>query len=167
MRIRRYFGAGIALFRKTINGYEIFLGKRCVKKGFGKWSIPGGGYEQKDNSFQCCASREFREEMGRTIPNGEILGLKTFNYPFFHWRTFIIFTAENMDKCWLSEFSEAKWIPINKIKNYKLCFGVKQEIKRFLQLERINKRTSERVAFQSDEFHLTAKPPLSLNPLCR
>ena len=39
-----YKGAGIALFRKNKNGYEILLGKRKYNPGKDKWSIPGGGY---------------------------------------------------------------------------------------------------------------------------
>lgn len=151
MKIRRYFGAGIALFRKSINGYEIFLGKRSIKRGYGKWSIPGGGYEGRDGSFNRCANREFQEEIGRLVPNGEVLGIKCFNYPFFHWRTFIIFTSDNMEGCRLSEFSEAKWICLSEIHNYKLCFGVKQEIRRFLILEKLNTPAIKRMAIRAGE----------------
>ena len=49
--MRKYKGAGIALFQKQDNDYTILLGKRTIKPNKGKWSIPGGGFEKTDNSL--------------------------------------------------------------------------------------------------------------------
>ena len=42
MRLKTYKGAGIALFKKTSEGYSILLGKRTINPGKGKWYIFGG-----------------------------------------------------------------------------------------------------------------------------
>ena len=42
MKIKTYKGAGIALFKKTSEGYSILLGKRTINPGKGKWYIFGG-----------------------------------------------------------------------------------------------------------------------------
>ena len=47
--MRKYKGAGIALFQKQDNDYTILLGKRTIKPKKGKWSIPGGGFEKTNN----------------------------------------------------------------------------------------------------------------------
>ena len=65
--MRKYKGAGIALFQKQDNDYTILLGKRTIKPNKGKWSIPGGGFEKNDNFFFETAIREFREETGINI----------------------------------------------------------------------------------------------------
>lgn len=62
--MRKYKGAGIALFKKQNNDYAILLGKRTIKPNKGKWSIPGGRFEKSDNFFFETAIREFREETG-------------------------------------------------------------------------------------------------------
>ena len=43
-----YNGAGIALFKKTSEGFSILLGKRQNRPGIGKWSIFGGKREKYD-----------------------------------------------------------------------------------------------------------------------
>ena len=58
-------GTGIALFFKenSIFEYFIFLGKRSIKPGRGKWTIPGGGFEiRRDEDLSCTAEREFWKE---------------------------------------------------------------------------------------------------------
>ena len=65
-RIRSYSGAGVLLFRYNRNDgrFEVLLGKRSIRHGYGKWSIPGGGMEKCDSGYAACAYRELREETG-------------------------------------------------------------------------------------------------------
>lgn len=136
MKIRKYQGAGIALFCKGPEGYEILLGKRSVSKDFGKWSIPGGAKEGCDKSFKEAAMREFKEETGINIKDiSSFLCDKTiFVFPFFKWVTYFYITKRNNFPFNPSEFSELKWINVKKIKEYELCFGVKREVRRFEKL---------------------------------
>lgn len=69
--MRKYKGAGIALFQEQDNEYAILLGKRIINPDKGKWSIPGGRFEQTDNSLFETAIRELREETGINLTNTE------------------------------------------------------------------------------------------------
>lgn len=84
MRLKTYKGAGIALFKKTSEGYSILLGKRTINPGKGKWSIFGGKSETFDKTPFETAKREFTEESGiifETI-NSKSCGKYNFNLPF-------------------------------------------------------------------------------------
>lgn len=65
--MRKYKGAGIALFQKQDNDYAILLGKRTIKPNKGKWSIPSGGFEKTDNSLFETAIRELQQEKVKPI----------------------------------------------------------------------------------------------------
>lgn len=96
--MRKYKGAGIALFKKQNNDYAILLGKRTIKPNKGKWSIPGGRFEKSDNFFFETAIREFREETGINLFD-IVIEKKAivcrFNYPFFEWKTFMFEVDSN------------------------------------------------------------------------
>ncbi len=139
--MRKYKGAGIALFQKQDNDYAILLGKRTIKPNKGKWSIPGGGFEKTDNSLFETAIRELREETGINLTNNEKDAVVcSFHYPFFEWKTFMY----EVDSYFLApkilgyEFSEIRFIPLKEIQKYKLAFGVRKEIRRFLKNKTIS-----------------------------
>ena len=71
LHIKNYHGAGVLLFRynKEKETFEVLLGKRSIRQGYGKWAIPGGGLERKDGDFnyRACAYRELWEETGLDI----------------------------------------------------------------------------------------------------
>jgi len=133
-----YKGGGVALFQKNdINDFTILLGKRKNKPGKGKWSIPGGGYEDKDKNLIDTAKREFREETGLNL--NSILATKTpiichLWIPFaFNWFT-LIYVLKNDWKLTnniFHEFSEVKQISLRDLNKYKLAFGVKTEVRTF------------------------------------
>ena len=134
--MKRYKGAGIALFQKQNESYAILLGKRIIKPHKDKWSIPGGGFEKTDKSLFETAIREFREETGINISNtvneNDAI-ICSFHYPCFEWKTFMFevssdFTVPN-SFCY--EFSKMRFITLEDIHQYKLAFGVKKEIKHF------------------------------------
>ncbi len=138
-----YKGGGIALFQKLPDGgYAILLGKRVYNPGAEKWSIPGGGWDpQKDKTLADTAKREFEEEIFRNKKqfetlineyNAKLLGeWKLFN----RWTTLIYEINQSFEapKEFSHEFSKLKFIPISKLGDYKLAFGVKREIKKFLK----------------------------------
>ncbi len=137
-KLKPYKGAGIALFKKINGDYSILLGKRNINPDKGKWSIFGGKREKEDKSDWDTAKREFFEESYinfDTLKTKEIEECK-FCLPFFKWTTFLrevddSFSAPNY---FSSEFSDLKFIALNEINKYKLAFGVRKEIKKFLKI---------------------------------
>lgn len=144
-----YKGAGVALFKKTDNGYAILLGKRKYNPQADKWSIPGGGYELKDLTLYMTARRELHEETGLYLQDVKLaqIGETVYyhiKFPFFKWKTYMYevpydFPAPSK----YHEFYEMKYIPLNTIGNYKLAFGVKKEIKKFLKENAKNRKRME------------------------
>lgn len=132
--MRKYKGAGIALFQEQDNEYAILLGKRSINPDKGKWSIPGGRFEQTDNSLFETAIRELREETGINLTNTEKDAvICSFHYPFFEWKTFMyeINSYFHAPKKLGYEFSEMRFISLKEIHQYELAFGVKKEINHF------------------------------------
>ena len=71
--------AGILLHRRTDDGErEVLLvhpgGPFWAKKDLGVWSIPKGEYEGGEDP-RACALREFQEELGAAVPQGELIDL--------------------------------------------------------------------------------------------
>lgn len=159
-KIRPYKGGGVALFQKdnATGEYTIFLGKRRgeLRKGIrrffsgrGKWSIPGGGYDEKDNGdLRQTAKREFHEETGLNIDD-IVLSKEPYEHniwlPFFTWKTLMYELKPDYKlntNCIRSardgfEFSEAKQITQSELKvikhKHELNFGVGWEVKAFLK----------------------------------
>ena len=87
------------------------------------------------------AIRELREETGINLTNNEKDAVVcSFHYPFFEWKTFMY----EVDSYFLApkilgyEFSEIRFIPLKEIQKYKLAFGVRKEIRRFLKNKTIS-----------------------------
>ncbi len=144
-----YKGAGVALFKKIDYEYAILLGKRKYNPQADKWSIPGGGYELKDLTLYMTAKRELREETGLDLQDVKLaqIGETVYyhiKFPFFEWKTYMYEVPSDFSapsKC--HEFYEMKYIPLNTIGNYKLAFGVKKEIKKFLRETAKNRKRME------------------------
>jgi predicted NUDIX family NTP pyrophosphohydrolase len=70
--------AGILLFRRTDSSAEVLLGHPggpfWKKKDKGAWSVPKGEYEAEEDPL-AAACREFQEETGQAVPDGERLDL--------------------------------------------------------------------------------------------
>ena len=68
--------AGILLYRKAAQGLEVFLahhgGPYHAKKDAGHWTIPKGLIED-DEEAKVTAYREFKEEVGCVVPEGDAL----------------------------------------------------------------------------------------------
>ena len=66
------------MYRKTGDDIEVLLGHMggpfWARKDAGAWSLPKGELEQ-DESAQAAACREFTEELGLPVPNGELVSL--------------------------------------------------------------------------------------------
>ena len=133
-----YKGAGVALFKKADGEYQVLLGNRKYKPQAGKWSIPGGGYELKDLTLFTAARRELKEETGldlcsdvKAVQIGETV-TDYIKLPFFKWNTYMYEVPSDFPvPTEIREFSEMKFIPISRLGDYKLAFGVKREIKKF------------------------------------
>ncbi|RZQ62224.1 NUDIX domain-containing protein [Amycolatopsis suaedae] len=70
--------AGILLYRTTTGRTEVLLGHMggpfWARKDDGAWSIPKGEYESGEQP-QAAARREFTEELGLPVPDGELVDL--------------------------------------------------------------------------------------------
>jgi len=70
--------AGILLYRRTNGHLEVLLGHMggpfWARRDAGGWSIPKGEYEP-DEQPEAAARREFQEELGLPVPDGELVGL--------------------------------------------------------------------------------------------
>ncbi|MGO9324540.1 MAG: NUDIX domain-containing protein [Terracidiphilus sp.] len=76
--------AEILLYRKNNGRLEVFLvhpgGPFWKNKDLGAWSIPKGEYEVGEDPL-AAAKREFAEETGHTIPDGELAPLSDLKQP--------------------------------------------------------------------------------------
>ncbi|MBT2394933.1 NUDIX domain-containing protein [Streptomyces sp. ISL-100] len=70
--------AGLLLFRTSDDGAEVLIGHMGGPFWTGRdtaaWSIPKGEYEP-DETPEAAARREFTEELGLPVPDGELIAL--------------------------------------------------------------------------------------------
>jgi predicted NUDIX family NTP pyrophosphohydrolase len=70
--------AGILLYRRVDGRLEVLLGHMggpfWARRDAGAWSVPKGEYEP-DEPPEAAARREFREELGLPVPEGDLAGL--------------------------------------------------------------------------------------------
>ena len=109
-----YHGAGVGL---VMDG-KILMGKRLNTPMFdGKWAIPGGTREKTDIDDFETATRELKEEMAINFYNldATYIGQWSLTIPFFSWKTFF-YSIDSMDQqIVMKEFSEYRWLEIDKI----------------------------------------------------
>ena len=76
--------AGIIVFRQTGTEPEVLLGHMgapwWAKKETGAWSIPKGEIEEGENPLET-AKREFGEELGLDLPEGDFIQLGSIEQP--------------------------------------------------------------------------------------
>ena len=72
--------AGILLHRDGADGVEVLLGHMggpfWAKKDAGAWSLPKGEYDDSETP-EDAARREFAEELGLPVPDGDLVELGT------------------------------------------------------------------------------------------
>jgi len=72
--------AGILVYRRKGAAIEVLIvhpgGPFWAKKDKGAWSVPKGEFEEGEEG-QVAAKREFREELGHPVPEGEYVELGT------------------------------------------------------------------------------------------
>ena len=70
--------AGILLFRRTSAGIEVLLGHTGgpyhAGRDVGAWSVPKGEYGDDETALDA-AHREFTEELGLPVPDGDLVAL--------------------------------------------------------------------------------------------
>lgn len=75
--------AGIVLYRIQGDAPELFLvhpgGPFWAKKDTGSWSFPKGEYEAGEDALEA-ARREFKEETGFDMPQGDLISLGEVKY---------------------------------------------------------------------------------------
>jgi len=153
MKKIRYRGAGVALFRKVDDGYEILVERRKYKPGKGKYSIPGGGYEEWDKSLKATAERECREETGIIVKDvcaGKTPVVKRFPFFFYDWATYMY----EVDAHWqipsekVHELKNFGFVNIKDIKPEEMAFGLKSEIRKFVRVSERRTRKQQTLEFQ-------------------
>jgi predicted NUDIX family NTP pyrophosphohydrolase len=77
------YSAGVLLFRRTPE-IEVLLGHMggplWARKDLGAWSIPKGEYDPGTEQPDAAARREFQEELGLPVPDGEWIVLGQVRY---------------------------------------------------------------------------------------
>ncbi|MBF6331526.1 NUDIX domain-containing protein [Nocardia transvalensis] len=77
------FSAGVLLFRRQPE-VQVLLGHMggplWARKDAGAWSIPKGEYEPDTEDARVAAAREFAEELGLPVPEGEWIALGEAEY---------------------------------------------------------------------------------------
>lgn len=75
---KRKRSAGILLYRQGDGRLEVLLGHMggplWARRDDAAWSVPKGEYEQ-DETPEAAARREFEEELGLPVPDGELVPL--------------------------------------------------------------------------------------------
>jgi predicted NUDIX family NTP pyrophosphohydrolase len=70
--------AGIVLFRRSDTGPQVLLGHMggpfWRRRDAGAWTIPKGGYDEGEDAVEA-ARREYAEEIGHPVPDGELIDL--------------------------------------------------------------------------------------------
>lgn len=76
--------AGLLVYRLKNNNAEVFIvhngGPYFAKKDIGVWNLPKGLIDEGEEAFEA-AKREFREETGFDVPEGEFIDLGEVTYP--------------------------------------------------------------------------------------
>jgi predicted NUDIX family NTP pyrophosphohydrolase len=71
--------AGILAYRRGPQGLQVLLvhpgGPFFAKKDLGYWTIPKGEVDAAESDFEQTARREFAEEVGLPVPEGELISL--------------------------------------------------------------------------------------------
>ena len=131
MIVRSYSGAGVFLLREKNSVFEVLIGRRSTKRGYGKWSIPGGGREKKDCSFKNCAFRELKEETGINLGHmrHKVLGRCIKSVPFFHWQTYFVLLKEKDPELIPHEFFELEWVRLKDVNSYDLWISLGWELR--------------------------------------
>jgi predicted NUDIX family NTP pyrophosphohydrolase len=74
--------AGLVVFRQTEGQPEVLLAHMgspwWAKKDAGAWTIPKGGIEEDEEPLEA-AKREFTEELGLSVPDGNLIELGEIN----------------------------------------------------------------------------------------
>jgi predicted NUDIX family NTP pyrophosphohydrolase len=78
------YSAGVLLFRRISGSTEVLIGHMggpfWALKDDGAWSIPKGEYDQGTEDVAAAARREFTEELGLPVPEGEWIPLGEVRY---------------------------------------------------------------------------------------
>ncbi|MFE6920417.1 NUDIX domain-containing protein [Nocardia sp. NPDC057663] len=78
------FSAGVLVYRRGDTGIEVLLGHLggplWAKKDSSAWSIPKGEYVPGEESAREAAAREFTEELGLPVPDGDWTELGEVQY---------------------------------------------------------------------------------------
>lgn len=106
--------AGIVAYRKNNDRFEVLLvhpgGPFFTKKDVGVWSIPKGEYVDGEDALME-AKREFAEETGNTLPEGEFIPLKQIKIKSGKVITAWAVEADFIQPFIESNFFEMEWPP--------------------------------------------------------
>ncbi|NLK13131.1 MAG: NUDIX hydrolase [Spirochaetales bacterium] len=127
-----YHGAGILIWRKNIHGKtEVLLGLRKYNPQRGKWSIPGGGWDEKKDgveagttpNYRATAIRETQEEIRLSIDNvDDLTHLWQIHIPAYYFRVFAYNMTKKKDIVCHAEFSQLRWFPVDSLPDNVACF---------------------------------------------
>lgn len=103
------------LYRKAASGVEIFAARRNHGEFTGFWEFPGGKVEAGETA-ETALYREVREELVADIIIEKSFTVVEFEYPDFHL-SMECFLCRFKSDFQLTEHSDAKWLPVHKLKS--------------------------------------------------
>jgi ADP-ribose pyrophosphatase YjhB (NUDIX family) len=122
--IKPYYGAGLLLWMRDEQGMlNVLLGKRSIEPGKGKWSIPGGKWDDKKDidthgnpDYLKTALRETKEEIKFIINHDEtFIHLWNSQIPFFHYSVYAYQLPDRRKFNHNHEFSEIGWFAVDAL----------------------------------------------------
>lgn len=131
--------AGVLLFRDGAAGFEVFIahmgGPFWSRKDARAWSIPKGEVQPGESELQA-ARREFAEEIGVPVPDGDVINLGAFRYSSGKTVTVFAVEAAGFELAELvsntftlewpprsgrlrefPELDEARWVPLDEARD--------------------------------------------------
>ncbi|MBK5201855.1 MAG: NUDIX hydrolase [Spirochaetaceae bacterium] len=134
-----YHGAGILIW--TVDEQDnimVFLGKRSINPAKGKWSIPGGGWDEKKDlynhkgkpNYLKTALRETSEEIYYSIEDiNQVANLWKIHIPYFNFEVYSLNISKQRNFNCNFEFSEMKWFLIDSLPSSCIIF-LKSQVSR-------------------------------------
>lgn len=131
-RIIRNRVKGFIVLVREINDPEILVVKEC----YGQYGLPGGSKDKRDATPLDCAKREFREEVGLSLPKTNFLECSVFRYKRIIYNMYTTTTEASIPEFSKSygEIRGLRWIKLSNVTKphvlakFRPCFQIYMKV---------------------------------------